>query len=127
MDRRSIKTTQRSLFSYFSIPLFALDPLQFTTHLQDPLLAPHFEQTLTYAVHLEWSISPHRSTETLERLFSPLIPSSLHDENTAATQILTRRGVWGLFKRTGASLTVMYSPYRLHPLRPAAGDLSEGP
>lgn len=46
----------------------------------------------------------------------------LHTVNTAATQTFS----WGLFKRTGASLTVMYSSYRLNPLHPAAGDLLEG-
>lgn len=73
-----------------------------------------------------------RSMKTIEGKFFPLIlssffPSAIHDGNTAATQTLSWRGVWGLFKRTGASLTDMHSSYRLHPLRPAAGDLLEGP
>lgn len=51
----------------------------------------------------------------------------IHVWDTAATQTHQLKGLWGFFKRTGASLTVMYSSHRLLPFCPAAGDLLVGP
>lgn len=86
------------------------------------------------------SLLSARSTKTIKGTFFldsflPLPPLALHlcchapCWEHCCHQTFNWRGVrlWGLFKRTGASLTDMYSSYRLRPRHPAAGDLLEGP